>query len=464
MNRLTPYLTISFVYFFISALGQTPGQIFIPSSGTSTFFDPNGDGYITASGSAFTASDELAQFEGQWSTRFQITSEPSGDAATGSGCASTDIVDEPTNEVSMYTGVYDPDGYPSNNDGDEYFLARLRIGKDPGTANFGYSILIDSDNNYGSGVDGNYLTGNGGFEIEIRLKNGGGGKGVFLDDVDGTTSGTNKASYSITTHHQKSYAKFTSTGCTNDPVFVDIAVPFSDLTTYFGLNASSNVRLVGATTTNGSSALGSNISDLSGTDDNDPAYITIEDAIADMVDNQPTNQALPVELVNFELVRNEYLIWTTASEVNTEFFEIQQSENGIDYTGIGRIEAIGNGLLGSTYRFDVLENSANSTYFYRLKIVDFDGSTEYSSIIHGEKTFNTESTVAVFPNPTNDQLFFTKVMDGSDFDIVNADGRLILSGIVHSNALSIKELDNGMYFLRIRKDGLQWNIPVAVQH
>lgn len=457
MHRLSILVVFQFTLFLFPhlAFNQTPGEIFYPSSGTSTFLDPDADGYITSSGSAFAASNEQAQFEGQWSTRFQITTEPSGDAATGAGCASTDIVDEPTNKVSMYTGIYDPDGYPSNNDGDEYFLARLRIGKSPGTANFGYSILIDSDNLFGSGSDGNYISGNGGFEVEIRLKNGGGAKGVFLDDVDGTTSGTNKASYSITTHHQKSYAKYTSTGCTNDPIFVDVAVPFSDLDQYFGLTPNSIVRVVGATTTSGASALSSNVSDLSGTDDDDPSYITIEDAILDIVDNQPTTQTLPVDLISVELKTNpfgnRYLTWSTATEVNTDFFEVQLSSDGIAFRPIGQAFSKGTAISGSQYEFYDLPNpEIDQSQYIRLKMVDYDGFTEYSVILELSQAKNEHQVFNIFPNPCRGNLHIENAPENASFHLFDHSGSLVRSGEINGDNIDLNELKDGSYVIEIK--------------
>lgn len=376
-----------FVFTLVS--GQTPGNIFYPTSGnTVVYLDPGQDDYITSSGSALTSSGtELSQFESFWTTRYQYSTEPIGDQSTGSSCSQTDIVDDDGEKVSLYTGIYDPDGYPTNNDGDEYFLCRIRIGDDPGSANFGYSVLIDQDLQFGSGVDGNSVSGNEGFEIEIRLVNGGGSKGVYLDDVDGATSGTNKASYGISTHHQKSYAYHTSTSCPaqkQDPVFMDLAIPFADLNTYFSMSPNDDIRMVAGTTTNGTSALSGNASDISGVEDDDPVFTDQADIIQTLVSNQ-SSEALPVELTHFS-AQLEYssvkLNWQTAMEIDNSHFEIQRSPDGLDFQTIGSVNGSGNSLVVRDYEFVDHEFPGHQGLaYYQLRQVDFDGTTSLSEIL-----------------------------------------------------------------------------------
>ena len=439
-----------------SIFAQTPGQIIYPATSVSTFLDPDLDEYITSSGSAFTGTaDEIGEFEGNWTSRYQRVTEPSGDAATGSACASVDIVDPAGEKFALYTSVYDPDGYPTNSDGDEYFLVRLRIGKDPGNANFGYSVLLDTDLKFGSGTDPNYVSGNGGFEVEIRLQNGGGGKGVHLDDVDGATSGTTKASYSYSTHHQKAYAQYTSTGCTNDPIFVDIAVPFSDLQTYFSLSPTSNIRIVAATTSSGATALGSGVSDVSGTDDDDPSYINQDDILSDVTTNQPSNQSLPVELSYFSVLYSDNqpgLIWETSSEVNTERFDVEVSDDGVHFATVGSLSALGTSITGKTYRFlNMPIHSAMGTYYARLKIIDFDGYTEYSGVL--QVNLETDhNDIQAFPNPVNYgrlTLSMPEHSQSGEVQIIDQIGNIALELTVNGReTVDVSSLKPGIYFVR----------------
>lgn len=194
--KKTSYLL--FVCFLVSIqiIAQTPGNIFDPATPTANPMDINGDGWITTSGTAFV-SDDQAESELPYIAIPQVGAEPSGDLATGSTCGPTDIVDNPATGVDgSYFFIADPDGTPSN--GDELLHFRLRLASDPGNGAFGFSVLLDTDILFGA-EDTNSVTGNPGFEFEIRLKSGG-GSGIFVDDVDGTTNGTNLASFAIDTN------------------------------------------------------------------------------------------------------------------------------------------------------------------------------------------------------------------------------------------------------------------------
>lgn len=263
---------ILYIAFFIPllVLGQTPGALITTPVliAPATVLNPNGDGWVTQNGSAYVANDH-DESELAWTSIPQVDAEPTGDLNRGGSCGTTDIVDDPsTGQDASYVLFIDPDPAVAN---DEYMIYRLRIAKDPGSGNFGFSVLMDIDEAFGSD-DANTLTGNPGFEVEIRVKNGGGGKALYLDDVDGTTSGSSKASYNLNFYTQKSYALGQGASCAGTPsVFYDFIIPFSDLNTHFGMTIDSKIRLVGATSQNGASVLGSTGSDIAGIDDDNYA-------------------------------------------------------------------------------------------------------------------------------------------------------------------------------------------------
>ena len=149
---------------------------------------------------------------------------------------------------------------------------------------FGYSILLDTDQSFGStgsSPDANATSGNPGFEIEILYGSGGGSAGVTMQDVDGGTSGNSTLSFSSPgVRDQKSYARFTN--CTSDdPIFVDFYVSIGDMPA--GITAQSTLRMVFASSSSPSTALGGSASDIGGVDDNvypvdDLAFTTVVEA------------------------------------------------------------------------------------------------------------------------------------------------------------------------------------------
>lgn len=115
---------------------------------------------------------------------------------------------------------------------------------------------------------------------------------------------------------------------------------------------------------------------------------------------------LPVELMSFtgtaEKEFNE-LTWITASERNSAFFLIERSIDGQDFEPIGTVDAAAHSLAVIRYQFTDA-NARPGLSYYRLRMVDNDGSEELSNII--VLTRDNRSTV-VYPVPVNDVLFWS---------------------------------------------------------
>ncbi len=98
--------------------------------------------------------------------------------------------------------------------------------------------------------------------------------------------------------------------------------------------------------------------------------------------SKSSNSPLPVELIAFkvnQLKDRAKLTWKTASETNNSHFEVQKSQEGNEFTKIGKVEGSGTVIREQAYQF--IDNEPNSgTSYYRLKQVDHDGSYEYSVV------------------------------------------------------------------------------------
>ena len=123
------------------------------------------------------------------------------------------------------------------------------------------------------------------------------------------------------------------------------------------------------------------------------------------------DDALPVELNSFTAAlngRDINLNWETETEVNSYGFEIERSEinskseiRNLQFTKIGFIAGHGNSNSPKHYSF--ADNNLNSgKYIYRLKMVDNDGSYEYSPEVESEIGVPIEYLLAQnYPNPFN---------------------------------------------------------------
>lgn len=91
---------------------------------------------------------------------------------------------------------------------------------------------------------------------------------------------------------------------------------------------------------------------------------------------------LPVELITFqaqEKNQRSLLEWSTASEVNNDFFEVQWSQNGVQFETIGWVQGQGTSFEINHYEFIHNHPTAGNNY-YRLRQVDFDAHFSLSEI------------------------------------------------------------------------------------
>jgi hypothetical protein len=93
--------------------------------------------------------------------------------------------------------------------------------------------------------------------------------------------------------------------------------------------------------------------------------------------------SLPVTLLNFTstLLNNTVkLQWQTTTEINSSYFLIERSNDGVNFSGIGKVNAAGNSNAIKQYSF-IDKTPLADEAFYRLKEVDLDGNYKYSNIL-----------------------------------------------------------------------------------
>ncbi len=160
---------------------------------------------------------------------------------------------------------------------------------------------------------------------------------------------------------------------------------------------------------------------------------------------------LPVLLTDFsanwkDINTNSVLLkWITASEINTAYFNIQQSINGLQFSTIGKIAASGAG----NYSFTDLNINDLTKLYYRLEIVDKDGSIQYSKIQVLGKQLKDEG-ISIYPNPTS-AFIFTKGNPLQAINIFDGQGRIVLKKQLNGSvnqAVNISKLKPGNYFIQ----------------
>jgi hypothetical protein len=91
---------------------------------------------------------------------------------------------------------------------------------------------------------------------------------------------------------------------------------------------------------------------------------------------------LPITLVSFDAKpyqKDVKVSWQTASEIENDYFTVQRSENGTDFSEIARIDGAGNS--SHTINYFTMDTDFNRTVlYYRLKLTSFNGEETYSTI------------------------------------------------------------------------------------
>jgi len=90
--------------------------------------------------------------------------------------------------------------------------------------------------------------------------------------------------------------------------------------------------------------------------------------------------------------------WSTLTEINNHYFEVQRSLNGYDWETIGEVKGSGNQTTKKTYHF--VDNTRLINAYYRLKQVDYDGKFEYSKLVRIDKKIQ-EAVIPFYDNLTN---------------------------------------------------------------
>jgi hypothetical protein len=91
---------------------------------------------------------------------------------------------------------------------------------------------------------------------------------------------------------------------------------------------------------------------------------------------------LPISLLDFNaypVLEQVEIVWTTATEINNDYFTIERSKDGISFEELMKVQGAGNSNQILNYK-ELDSNPFEGTSFYRLKQTDFDGIYTYSDI------------------------------------------------------------------------------------
>ncbi|MGB3006267.1 MAG: T9SS type A sorting domain-containing protein, partial [Chitinophagaceae bacterium] len=181
-----------------------------------------------------------------------------------------------------------------------------------------------------------------------------------------------------------------------------------------------------------------------------------------------SNHPLPVQLISFTAQKmsgsaDVITKWKTASELNVSRFEIEVARGNSDYqlnrfSKIGEINSQGNSVIDQEYSFIDQEAYKSGIRYYRLKIIDIDGSFKYSAI--RPVVFNDEIKWQVTPNPSSG--IFNLIYQGATGEAItikvyDANGKVVIQNRVFGTGfvekqnigLNSNQFANGFYLLEV---------------
>lgn len=129
-------------------------------------------------------------------------------------------------------------------------------------------------------------------------------------------------------------------------------------------------------------------------------------ALDDICLLEPSAAVLPVSLTGLKGTYSggvAHLTWGTQQEYNSNYFEIERSTDGANFSSLGKVAAAGNSTQTLNYKFDDIKANAGNNY-YRLKMVDKDGSFEYSNIVMINVSIKGLNVTGIYPTPFTDKV------------------------------------------------------------
>lgn len=185
---------------------------------------------------------------------------------------------------------------------------------------------------------------------------------------------------------------------------------------------------------------------------------------------------LPITLLSFNAVwadENQSaarVFWSTASELDNDFFQVQRSKDGFNWFNIEKVEGAGTSITTIDYEiFDT--RPLNGVSYYRLKQVDFDGTESYSHVVALNRDL-TNPLVDVYPNPAtnNFHIYFS----GFDSDIVHVNildnaGRAVMrfNPNIYNNPehmIDASNFQSGVYHIQVRSEGQIINQKIVIKN
>ena len=175
------------------------------------------------------------------------------------------------------------------------------------------------------------------------------------------------------------------------------------------------------------------------------------------------NVVMPVELTSFKAEAQEKVVnlaWTTASELNNDYFVVERSFDGSKFEEVGKIVGAGTSYVEQSYEFvdeTVTRQATGNTVFYRLAQYDLDGAVNiHETITVKIKHNNGFDIINIQDNADAMTIYFEAATAGTlSVDVFNMNGQILGQQTINAaegyNAidLTVNDLANGIFMVRM---------------
>lgn len=163
---------------------------------------------------------------------------------------------------------------------------------------------------------------------------------------------------------------------------------------------------------------------------------------------------LPVELLSYTggCDKNNHVVikWSTAGEINSNYYSIERGIDGIDWQTIGMIEAKDD--LSERRNYSFTDKAIYSISYYRLKQTDLNGTSKYFKSIVIKNCREDLTELIIYPNPSMGtfNLSFNGEKDKfHSVSIYNVAGEKVYHSEIYPSAINLPGKPNGVYFIQV---------------
>jgi hypothetical protein len=168
---------------------------------------------------------------------------------------------------------------------------------------------------------------------------------------------------------------------------------------------------------------------------------------------------LPIKLKSFNSTYKNNAVtlnWQSIYENNFDFYQLEKSTDASQFTTIATIK--GKSINGNAADYSFTDASiVKDKQYYRLKMVNKDGSFTYSQVIASSSKSSLE--ISLYPNPVNNLLIVThpQLSESGTLQIFNQEGKLVKSSNTQIGAaqtsVDVESLNKGFYVLHFMANG-----------